>query len=103
MGKGRDMGFGSILGFFAKLSMGTGEQCLTRQSTRLGRGLPILRLFGYFYQHFGYYLNQLLMAKSVMFFAIMMMFFALDNSTHGLAEDADNVLAGFFGPLYILF
>merc|ERR1712196_591044 len=103
MGKGRDMGFNSIIGFFAKLSMGTGEQCITRQSTRLGRGLPLQRLFGYFYQHFGYYLNQVIVAKAVCLFAFLLLYFALDNSAHGLIGTAELALGGFFGPLYGLF
>lgn len=35
--QGRDLGFNTILTFFAKLSAGTGEQLLTRQVARLGQ------------------------------------------------------------------
>eukprot|EP00746_Dinoflagellata_sp_MGD_P059222 gnl/MRDRNA2_/MRDRNA2_25290_c0_seq1.p1 gnl/MRDRNA2_/MRDRNA2_25290_c0~~gnl/MRDRNA2_/MRDRNA2_25290_c0_seq1.p1 ORF type:complete len:1035 (+),score=149.27 gnl/MRDRNA2_/MRDRNA2_25290_c0_seq1:128-3106(+) len=103
MGKGRDMGFNSILGFFAKLSMGTGEQCLTRESVRLGRGLPILRLFGYFYQHFGYYFNQFLMAQAIRLFPLVLLYFALGNPIHGFLYTAESTVGSFFGPLYIMF
>ncbi|CAL1132375.1 unnamed protein product [Cladocopium goreaui] len=41
VGKGRDLGFNSVLFFFAKLFQGTGEQLLTRQMKRLGDELDL--------------------------------------------------------------
>eukprot|EP00966_Prymnesium_polylepis_P008118 187141-Prymnesium_polylepis.1 len=59
VGKGRDMGFGSILGFFCKLSSGTAQMSTSRQSYRLGVRLSFGRLLGFYYGHAGYYLSQL--------------------------------------------
>ena len=46
VGKGRDMGFGAILGFFSKLSSGTAQMSTSRQSYRLGVRLGFGRLLG---------------------------------------------------------
>ena len=59
VGKGRDMGFLSILGFFCKLSGGTAQMSTSRQAWRLGERLGLARLLGFFYGHTGYYLGQL--------------------------------------------
>ena len=59
VGKGRDMGFLSILGFFDKLSMGTAQMSTSRQSFRLGSRLGLGRLLGFYYGHVGYYVGQL--------------------------------------------
>ena len=44
VGKGRDMGFGAILGFFCKLSSGTAQMSTSRQHYRLGVRLSLGRL-----------------------------------------------------------
>ena len=49
VGKGRDMGFGSILGFFCKLSSGTAQMSTSRQAYRLGVRLGTARLLGFYY------------------------------------------------------
>ncbi|KAL1529896.1 hypothetical protein AB1Y20_000824 [Prymnesium parvum] len=59
VGKGRDMGFLSILGFFSKLSMGTAQMSTSRQAYRLGTRLGLARLCGFYYAHIGYYVGQL--------------------------------------------
>jgi hypothetical protein len=59
VGKGRDMGFGAILGFASKLSRGTAQMSTSRQSFRLGVRLGCGRLLGFWYGHAGYYLAQL--------------------------------------------
>ena len=51
VGKGRDMGFGSILGFFCKLSSGTAQMSTSRQAYRLGVRLGTARLLGWYYGH----------------------------------------------------
>ncbi|CAE8594116.1 unnamed protein product [Polarella glacialis] len=58
VGKGRDLGFNSVLGFFSKLASGAGEQILTRQMFRLGQVLPLPECFTFYYAHVGYYLTQ---------------------------------------------
>ena len=59
VGKGRDMGFLSILGFLCKLSSGTAQMTTSRQAYRLGTRLGLARLFGFYYGHTGYYVGQL--------------------------------------------
>mmetsp|Transcript_34276 Transcript_34276/g.80110 ORF Transcript_34276/g.80110 Transcript_34276/m.80110 type:complete len:2155 (+) Transcript_34276:54-6518(+) len=61
--KGRDMGFSQVLAFFMKLSSGSGEVALTRQSARLGRLLDLPEFLTFFYAHVGYYLTQFLISK----------------------------------------
>lgn len=53
-GKGRDMGFLSILAFFCKLSSGTAQMTTSRQAYRLGVRLGLARLHGFYYGHIGY-------------------------------------------------
>jgi len=48
VGKGRDMGFLSILGFFCKLSCGTAQMTTSRQAARLGLRLGLGRLLGWY-------------------------------------------------------
>ena len=59
LGKGRDMGFLSILSFFCKLSSGTAQMTTSRQAYRLGVRLGLARLLGFYYAHIGYYVGQL--------------------------------------------
>jgi len=63
--KGRDLGFNTVLGFFSKLSSGTGEQLLTRQTFRLGQVLHLPEALTFFYAHAGYYLNQFIVSWSM--------------------------------------
>lgn len=51
LGKGRDMGFLSILGFFCKLSSGTAQMTTSRQAYRLGVRLGLGRAMGFYYGH----------------------------------------------------
>eukprot|EP00913_Durusdinium_trenchii_P020380 g19145.t1 len=61
---GRDMGFMSVLSFYAKVSMGNAEQALTRQWMRLGLHLELSQLLGVFYSHIGFYMNQCLVNRA---------------------------------------
>eukprot|EP00927_Polykrikos_kofoidii_P035101 TRINITY_DN29664_c0_g2_i1.p1 TRINITY_DN29664_c0_g2~~TRINITY_DN29664_c0_g2_i1.p1 ORF type:complete len:2088 (+),score=251.91 TRINITY_DN29664_c0_g2_i1:26-6289(+) len=60
--KGRDMGFSTVLQFFSKLSAGTGEVALTRQTFRLGQLLPLPEFLTFHYAHVGSYMTQLIIA-----------------------------------------
>lgn len=53
------MGFNSIVGFYSKLAAGTAQMTTSRQAYRLGTQLSLGRLFGFYYAHIGFYLNQL--------------------------------------------
>src|SRR5258705_515703 len=53
-GKGRDLGFGTILNFQTKLGTGMGEQMLSREYYYLGTQLPIDRFLTFYYGHPGF-------------------------------------------------
>ena len=48
-GKGRDLGFGSILNFTTKIGTGMGEQMLSREYYYLGTQLPLDRFLSFYY------------------------------------------------------
>ena len=52
-GKGRDLGFGSILNFTTKIGTGMGEQMLSREYYYLGTQLPLDRFLSFYYAHPG--------------------------------------------------
>jgi len=65
LAKGRDLGFNTVLGFFSKLSSGTGEQIITRQAFRLGQVLRLPEALSFYYAHAGYYITQFLVSWSM--------------------------------------
>lgn len=67
-GKGRDLGFGSILNFTTKIGTGMGEQMLSREYYYLGTQLPLDRFLSFYYAHPGFHINNLLIILSVQFF-----------------------------------
>jgi len=104
VGKGRDMGFMSVMSFNAKVSMGNGEQATTRQWMRMGLGLPFSRLLGVFYMHVGYYLNQVIVNWSMKAFAFMAAFFTLSNEIDPkFSKPAETLTADYFGLFYLMF
>merc|ERR1719210_2188108 len=71
LAKGRDLGFNTVLGFFSKLSSGTGEQMLTRQMFRLGQELHLPEALSFYYAHVGYYFTQFSISISMPFVAFI--------------------------------
>lgn len=71
-GKGRDLGFGSILNFTTKIGTGMGEQMLSREYYYLGTQLPIDRFLSFFYAHPGFHINNMFIMLSVQLFMIVM-------------------------------
>lgn len=71
-GKGRDLGFGSIMNFTTKIGAGMGEQLLSREYYYLGTQLPIDRFLSFFYAHAGFHLNNLFITMSVQIFFILL-------------------------------
>jgi len=65
LAKGRDLGFNTVLGFFSKLSSGTGEQVLTRQAFRLSQVLHLPEALSFYYAHVGYYFTQFFVSISM--------------------------------------
>ncbi|GMM33161.1 hypothetical protein DASC09_004860 [Saccharomycopsis crataegensis] len=64
-GKGRELGFGSILNFTTKIGAGMGEQMLSREYFYLGTQLPLDRFLSFYYGHPGFHLNNVFIILSV--------------------------------------
>lgn len=69
-GKGRDLGFGTILNFQTKLGMGMGEQQLSREYYYLGTQLPLDRFLTFYYAHAGFHINNILVIYSIQVFMV---------------------------------
>lgn len=74
-GKGRDLGFGTILNFQTKIGTGMGEQMLSREYYYLGTQLPIDRFLTFYYGHPGFHINNMLIILSVQVFIVTSEFF----------------------------
>ncbi|KAF8423784.1 glucan synthase [Tirmania nivea] len=70
-GKGRDLGFGSILNFTTKIGTGMGEQLLSREYYYLGTQLPLDRFLSFFYAHAGFHINNIFIVLSVQLFLLV--------------------------------
>ncbi|CAK5263450.1 unnamed protein product [Mycena citricolor] len=75
-GKGRDLGFGTILNFQTKIGTGMGEQMLSREYYYLGTQLPIDRFLTFYYGHPGFHINNMLVILSVQVFIVTLVFVA---------------------------
>ncbi|KAM6501060.1 1,3-beta-glucan synthase [Amanita muscaria] len=73
-GKGRDLGFQTILNFQTKLGTGMGEQMLSREYYYLGTQLPIDRFLTFYYGHPGFQINNMLVILSVQVLVVTMVF-----------------------------
>lgn len=69
-GKGRDLGFGSILNFTTKIGAGMGEQMLSREYFYLGTQLPLDRFLSFYYAHPGFHLNNVFIMLSIKLFLL---------------------------------
>ena len=69
-GKGRDLGFGTILNFMTKIGTEVGEQMLNREYYYLGTQLPIDRFPTFYYAHPGFQNNNILTILSVQVFMV---------------------------------
>ncbi|EPQ51775.1 1,3-beta-glucan synthase [Gloeophyllum trabeum ATCC 11539] len=79
-GKGRDLGFGTILNFQTKIGTGMGEQMLSREYYYLGTQLPMDRFLTFYYGHPGFHINNMLVILSVQLFIVTMVFLGTLNS-----------------------
>ena len=64
-GKGRDMGFSSILTFEAKISAGGGEAVLTRDMLRLASRVDFFRLLHLYYSGPGYFITSRILMVAI--------------------------------------
>ncbi|WPK26498.1 hypothetical protein PUMCH_003852 [Australozyma saopauloensis] len=69
-GKGRDLGFTSILNFITKIGAGMGEQILSREYYFLGTQLRLDRLLLFYYAHLGFHLNNYFIILSIQLFLL---------------------------------
>ncbi|ODV60201.1 1,3-beta-glucan synthase [Ascoidea rubescens DSM 1968] len=72
-GKGRDLGFGSILNFTTKIGAGMGEQMLSREYYYLGTQLPIDRFLSFYYAHPGFHINNMFIILSMQLFLLVVL------------------------------
>jgi 1,3-beta-glucan synthase len=72
-GKGRDLGFGSILNFTTKIGTGMGEQMLSREYYYLGTQLPLDRFLSFYYAHAGFHVQNMFIMLSVQLFMICLL------------------------------
>lgn len=70
-GKGRDLGFGSILNFNTKIGAGMGEQFLSREYFYLGTQLSLDRFLSFYYAHAGFHLNNAFIIFSMQMFLLV--------------------------------
>ncbi|KAF1796517.1 1,3-beta-glucan synthase component-domain-containing protein [Mucor lusitanicus] len=71
-GKGRDLGFCSILNFTTKIGTGMGEQLLSREYYYLGTRLPLDRFLTFYYAHPGFHMNNIMIIFAVQVFLFCM-------------------------------
>lgn len=71
-GKGRDLGFQSIVNFTKKIGSGMGEQLLSREYYYLGTKLPIDKFLSFYYAHAGFHINNLSIMLSVKMFMFLL-------------------------------
>lgn len=70
-GKGRDLGFGSILSFTTKIGAGMGEQMLSREYYYMCLQLPLDRFLSFYYAHPGFHLNNVFIILSTKLFLVV--------------------------------
>lgn len=73
-GKGRDLGFATILNFSTKIGAGMGEQTLSREVFYLGTRLLIDRFLSFYYAHGGFHLNNVFIILSLNLFLVILVF-----------------------------
>ncbi|KAI9273708.1 1,3-beta-glucan synthase component-domain-containing protein [Sporodiniella umbellata] len=85
-GKGRDLGFGSILNFTTKIGTGMGEQMLSREYYYIGTQLPLDRFLTFYYAHPGFHLNNIFIMLSVQIFMLAILFISAMGASLTICE-----------------
>ncbi|TFK76456.1 glycosyltransferase family 48 protein [Pluteus cervinus] len=102
-GKGRDLGFGTILNFQTKIGMGMGEQMLSREYYYLGTQLPIDRFLTFYYGHPGFHVNNILVIYSIQVFMLTLMYIGTLNKQLAICKvDSRGEVIGGQGGCYNL-
>eukprot|EP00798_Chlamydomonas_sp_ICE-L_P008246 gene8246-1515_t len=81
VGKGRDMGFESILGYQKKISGGSGELATSREAARAGARLDLFRLLHLYHAGVGHFLNSYLTAVAIYWNAYVLLFLAMAGAS----------------------
>ena len=98
-GKGRDLGFGSILNFTTKIGTGMGEQMLSREYYYLGTQLPLDRFLSFYYAHPGFHINNMFIILTVQLFMLCLINLgALAHETIPCSFDANVPITDPFLP-----
>ncbi|MCJ1435407.1 1,3-beta-D-glucan synthase [Xylographa pallens] len=98
-GKGRDLGFGSILNFTTKIGTGMGEQMLSREYYYLGTQLPLDRFLSFYYAHPGFHINNMIIILSVQLFMLALINIgALSHETIPCAFNPNTPITDAFMP-----
>ena len=90
-GKGRDLGFGTVLNFQTKIGTGMGEQLLSREYYYLGTQLPVDRFLTFYYGHPGFQINNILVIYSIQIFLVTCERSSLHCSFHSLMPAASAI------------
>ncbi|KAF6006542.1 hypothetical protein HII13_005019 [Brettanomyces bruxellensis] len=69
-GKGRDLGFSSILNFTTKIGSGMSEQMLSREYFYLGTQMKLDRFLSFYYAHPGFHMNNVFIMLSLKLFML---------------------------------
>ncbi|PFH54366.1 glycosyltransferase family 48 protein [Amanita thiersii Skay4041] len=95
-GKGRDLGFGTILNFQTKIGTGMGEQMLSREYYYLGTQLPIDRFLTFYYGHPGFHINNILVIYSIQVFMVTLLYIGTLNKQLAICkvDVRGNVIGG---------
>eukprot|EP00878_Enallax_costatus_P006851 GHUV01007179.1.p1 GENE.GHUV01007179.1~~GHUV01007179.1.p1 ORF type:complete len:900 (+),score=210.18 GHUV01007179.1:1501-4200(+) len=101
VGKGRDMGFETILAFEGKIAGGNGEQVVSRDIQRLGRRLNFTRLMTWYHTGNGFFINTGLLMFSLLVNAWLVLLLGLSSTTTTGASVVSDVL-GLLGGLQLL-
>ncbi|GAA6035088.1 hypothetical protein JCM8097_002178 [Rhodosporidiobolus ruineniae] len=102
-GKGRDLGFGTILNFQTKVSSGMGEQMLSREYYYLGTQLPMDRFLTFYYGHPGFHINNILVILSVQLFMYTLVYLGTLNKQLQICKyTSDGQFVGGQGGCYNL-
>lgn len=72
-GKGRDLGFDTILNFTTKIGAGMGEQLLSREVFHMGTSLTVDKFLSFYYAHAGFHVNNVFIMYSVNLFMVVLM------------------------------
>lgn len=85
-GKGRDLGFCSVLNFNTKIGTGMGEQLLAREYYYLYTQLPLDRMLTLFYAHPGFHVNNMMIMFSIQVFMVVLACVGVLTSTQNFCD-----------------